>query len=94
MTIGFEVHFEVPDAATGDKADAWWDMIIDAVESRGLAVCGGSVAGMWDVAVVTLDGESDVTAAQRDSLIAWLKAPPTVRNLTVGPLKDLDADAT
>jgi len=81
--LGFAVGFRVSPALSSQEVDELWNrFILDAIEARGLAFCGGHEG------FVTKVGRGSATEADRDAVRAWLAAQRGVEDVKVGPLED------
>ena len=85
--LGFELRMTlVSDLSEGAVQDALDDFINDAIEDQDLAV-GGGFGETWNFFVTRMRPGS-VTEAERDAVVAWVKADPRFASVEVSPLLD------
>ncbi len=82
--IGFELNLSYPDDLSDEAVEAFLDQFIAMIASHGLGYVGGD-----DYGFVCLGKRGSVTAEQRATVEAWLKARSELSNVEVSPLMDV-----
>ena len=83
--LGFELQLSYPEDTAEATVEAFFaDLVVDAVEGKGMALIGGE-----EFAVVCLGKRGSVTEAQRAEVEAWLKNRKELSSFEVSPLLDV-----
>jgi len=82
--LGFELQLNYPEDTEETVLETFFaDLVIDAIETNGMALIGGS-----DFAIVCSAQRGSVTEEQRAAVEAWLQGRKELSSFTVGPLVD------
>ena len=82
--IGFELNLSYPDDLSDEAIESFLDQFIAMIASNGLGYVGGD-----DYGFVCLGKRGSVTAEQRATVEAWLKARSELSQVEVSPLMDV-----
>ena len=82
--IGFELTMSYPDELADDAVEDFLDQFTGMLASQGLGYVGGD-----DYGFVCLGKRGSVTAEQRATVEAWLKARSELSQVDVSPLMDV-----
>jgi uncharacterized protein YggL (DUF469 family) len=87
--VCFEVTFEFDATLDSSAMDRVMDEFIEMIEANQLQFGGGGSyrSRIWE-GVVGGPSRGSVTAEQRASALAWLKAHPGIAGADAGPLRD------
>lgn len=85
--MGFELSWKFTDEASHRETDAFWDRFIGEVERRSLLFGGGGAIPEGG-GFVTRPSPPGATAADRENLLAWLRADPLVASTNGSDLVD------
>jgi uncharacterized protein YggL (DUF469 family) len=88
--LGFHLSIALSDPLDKSIWDAWWDEVIDRIESLGLAVGGlrGSIPLMETDAFVVCHRRGSVSHEQRVALLTWLRDRSEIAKVDVSDLVD------
>jgi uncharacterized protein len=82
--IGFELNLSYPDDLSDEAIEGFLDQFIAMLTSNGLGYVGGD-----DYGFVCLGKRGSVSAEQRATVEAWLKARSELSDVEVSPLMDV-----
>jgi hypothetical protein len=83
--LGFSVDITLRRQLTTDESDAFLDaLVLDLIEPRSLAYGGGSNGGF-----VVHERRGSATEADREAVVAWLRARKEVEEVEAGALVDV-----
>lgn len=82
--LGFEVQISYSESLADEAIEAFFsDFVVEAIEANGLGLIGGP-----EYALICLGKRGSVSAEQRASVEAWLKARNEPESVEVSALQD------